>query len=249
MDPIAQLLELIRRHSRVTVKLAEFLDYYDRCFPEWRHDPAREIRCRHVLKQLSQAPFCAIVLPSEGTIQARNRNYQGSLPRFIRKVSAKPPSAVNRVEDNWLPDLADLAATLRGDRLTDLRRINEFLKQYPGPLPQVPYRERSLQIFGDEKAMDERLTVKGDTLFGGRLPLARLGAFNPPLPFPFTQPDPPAQEPPSWWSRTTIPLPAWSWRTTGIGCSLPSPGAAAMRSPRDAPSTWTPFWIVPGQAE
>ncbi len=191
MDPIAQLLDLIRRHGKVTLSRTEFLDYYDQCFPEWRHDPAREIRCRHVLEQLSQAPFCAIALPSEGTIQARNRNYQGSLPRFIRKIPAKPPSVANRAEDNWLPDLADLAATLRGDRLTDLRLINEFLKQHPGPLPLVPYRERSLQIFSDEKAMDERLKVKGDTLFGGRLPLARLGTYNPPLPFPFTQPDPP----------------------------------------------------------
>lgn len=191
MDPIAQLLELIRRHGRVTVERAEFLDYYDRCFPEWRHDPGREIRCRQVLEQLGRPPFSAITLPSEATAQARNRNYQGALPRFVRKVSVTPTSVANRAEDNWLPDLADLAATSRGGRLKDLQRINEFLKQHPDPLPLVPYRERSLQIFGDEKAMDERLTVKGDALFGGRLSLARLGACNPPLPFPFTMPDPP----------------------------------------------------------
>lgn len=177
--------------TALTVKLAEFLDYYDRCFPEWRRDPAREIRCRQVLEQLSQPPFSAITLPREGTAQARKHNYQGALPRFIRKVPTKPPPGANRVEDNWLPDLADLAATLRGGRLKDLQRINEFLKQHPGPLSLVPYRERSLQIFGDEKALGERLTIKADSLFGGRLPLARLGACNPPHPFPFTQPDPP----------------------------------------------------------
>lgn len=191
MNPIAQLLDYIRRHKGVTVWRTEFLNYYDCCFPEWRNDPEREVRCRHALEELSQSPFFAITLPSEGTAQARSRNYQGSLPRFVRKVMAKPVSVAKGGEDNWLPRLADLAATLRGGRLKDLRCINEFLKERPGPLPLVPYRERSLQIFGDEKAIGERLPIKGDALFGGRLPLAQLGACNPPLPFPFTMPDPP----------------------------------------------------------
>lgn len=191
MDPIAQLLDLIRRHPSVTVQRAEFLDYCDRCFPEWRNDPEREVRCRQVLDQLSRPPYSALALPSEGTAQARNRNYQGSLPRFVRKVTPKAASIATGGDDNWLPDLAGLAATLRGGRLDDLRRVNKFLKERHGPLPLVPYRERSLQIFGDEKVIGERLPIKGNSLFGGRLPLARLGACNPPLPFPFTMPDPP----------------------------------------------------------
>lgn len=194
MDPIARLLEYIRRHKGVTVSRAEFLDYYDFCFPEWRNDPAREIRCRRALDRLSQAPFYAIELPSCRNARARDRNYQGSLPRFVRKIPLKPTSAAKGAPDNWVPDLADLAATLRGGRLEDLRRINEYLKEHLGSLPLVPYRERSLQIFGDEKAIGERLPIKGDSLFDGRLSLARLGACNPPLPFPFTMPDPPCPD-------------------------------------------------------
>lgn len=191
MDSIARLLDLILRHHRVTVERAALLDYYDICFPEWRNDPAREARCRQALDQLARPPIAAITLPSDATAKARNKNYQGLLPIFVRKVVPRLISLANCPSDNWLPDLAELAATLRGSKLEALRHINEFLKGHPGPLSLVPYRERSLQIFGNEKTIGERLSVKDDSLFDGRLPLARLGAYDPPLPFPFTMPNPP----------------------------------------------------------
>jgi hypothetical protein len=47
-------------------------------------------------------------------------------------------------------------------------------------LPTVPVSERSLEIFGDEKRMD--CLRDGESLFGGRLPLAVLGCRRvPPL--------------------------------------------------------------------
>jgi len=191
MDPIAHLLDLIRHHRRATVERANLLDYYDICFPEWRNAPDREARCRQALDQLAYPPHAAITLPSDATAKARSKNYHGLLPVYVRKAEPEAVCCAACPPDNWLPELAELAATLRGGKLESLRQINEFLKGHPGPLPLVPYRERSLQIFGNEKTIGERLPVKGASLFNGRLPLARLGAYDPPLPFPFTMPNPP----------------------------------------------------------
>src|SRR5439155_25487709 len=41
---------------------------------------------------------------------------------------------------------------------------------------------RALEIFGDEKFLDQR--VRDNALFGGRLPLSTLGTFCVPLPLP-----------------------------------------------------------------
>ena len=46
----------------------------------------------------------------------------------------------------------------------------------------VPIKERSLEIFGDEKRLDAMAT--GDTLFGGRLHLTVIGCFRAPQPLP-----------------------------------------------------------------
>jgi hypothetical protein len=58
-------------------------------------------------------------------------------------------------------------------------------------LTLVPIKERSLQIFGDEKRLDAMRI--GNTLFSGRLPLAAVGAFQVPLPLPYRPGDAPGR--------------------------------------------------------
>ena len=74
-------------------------------------------------------------------------------------------------EFNWEPKLAFLREFRSSITFEDLRQLNDFLKDDVTARGIVPIKERSLQIFGDEKRLDSLL---GSTLFrSDRLDLNR----------------------------------------------------------------------------
>ncbi|GDY23585.1 hypothetical protein LBMAG56_49320 [Verrucomicrobiota bacterium] len=76
-------------------------------------------------------------------------------------------------EYSWQPPLAFLREARIGLPFEDLRRLDEFLANDGSACVQVPIKERSLQIFGDEKRLD---MLADSVLFReGRLSLAQLG--------------------------------------------------------------------------
>jgi hypothetical protein len=82
----------------------------------------------------------------------------------------------------WVPEMG-FWPTLKPAQLETARLINDFLLRRRGSLTLAPIKERSLEIFGNEKKLDE--LRKDDSVFGGRLPLSALGAFQVPLPLPY----------------------------------------------------------------
>lgn len=84
----------------------------------------------------------------------------------------------------WVPELAAVATRARReDQLRTLLRLNDFLIDNRGKLDCLaPYRERALQIFGDEKYFGNS-AIKGDMLYG-EISLAVFGAMNPAPPLP-----------------------------------------------------------------
>lgn len=85
----------------------------------------------------------------------------------------------------WLPALAFAAGESHRGRRADLQAINAFLVSVRERTPfPVPTKERSLQIFGDEKRLDQ-LRKGGSTLFEGRISLDDLQCYPvaPPLPY------------------------------------------------------------------
>src|SRR5262249_226893 len=67
----------------------------------------------------------------------------------------------------------------------DLLRIQQFFARGGRELPLVPIKERSLDIFGDEKRLDQ--LARGSALFGeGRLTAESLRCFVVPEPLPWT---------------------------------------------------------------
>jgi hypothetical protein len=73
----------------------------------------------------------------------------------------------------WTPDLAFVPGAKLNLPLADLIQLNTFLAGNPGQRPLVPIKERSLQIFGDEKRLDT--LFRGSALLGaGRLTLEKL---------------------------------------------------------------------------
>lgn len=104
------------------------------------------------------------------------------LPLFATLSKPAPMPAVDYSREPWLPVMG-FWPELKSNQLPVALRINEWLRGHPGPLMQVPLKERSLEIFGDEKRLDALRT--GQALFGGRLQLKALGAFHvaPPVPY------------------------------------------------------------------
>jgi len=123
-----------------------------------------------------------------------------------------PPSdeEARRIRDYpWTPDLAFVAGVRLNLPFADLVRLNAFLTSPPGQRPLVPIKERSLEIFGDEKRLDS--LYRGSALFAeGRLTLPRLCCALVPEPLPWVAGPEPAgpiiiiENPATWHSY-------WRW--------------------------------------
>lgn len=116
----------------------------------------------------SEAERDARALESDGWIQLKPVQYRPHLidrvlipllveARWCEAFGFVPPSdeeARQIREFAWEPALAFLSQTKVNLPLAELSQLNEFLKTRP-PSPEIiPIKERSLQIFGDEKRLD-----------------------------------------------------------------------------------------------
>jgi hypothetical protein len=128
-------------------------------------------------------------------LPATNRcwNRQTGLPHFVTAVRAEADAkkwnrkkALEnlRCETAWEPvRMVAFAHTLKDlDELKRAKQVNQYLLTRKTDAPLIPHRERALEIFGDEKALD-RSVRQG--LFGGRIALADLDCFYCPEPLPF----------------------------------------------------------------
>jgi hypothetical protein len=84
----------------------------------------------------------------------------------------------------WEPPLAFLRDARLNIPFAELRQLNDFLQHDVGERPLVPIKERSLEIFGDEKRLDQ--LVRGSAVFGdGRLTPEMFRCFIVPEPLPW----------------------------------------------------------------
>lgn len=107
---------------------------------------------------------------------------QPALPKWI-KLKKLDDDRRSYSEVAWTPELSFCTELKNKSQLDAALRINEFLIRRRHELQMVPFRERSLEIFGDEKRLDSM--VRAGCLFSGRLPLSVIGAFEAPFPLPF----------------------------------------------------------------
>lgn len=126
------------------------------------------------------------------------------LPRFVMLVREAQPAPVDYAKVPWVPELG-FWVKLNAPQLEAALAINAFLLRKPRNMRLAPIKERSLEIFGDEKKLD-RIRAR-DTLLGGRLPLSVIGAFVAPLPLPYRACSAfarPHTEPGVWTSNTAV---------------------------------------------
>ena len=167
----------LRALGKRRIGLPELRAAWLRAHPEARDQPEQRRLLLNALQELER----------EGVIDLPVRGWDTSgSPPLPRTASLRTGVASRpiRAPQAWLPALSFAADERHPVRRADLQAINAFLLSIRGRAPvPAPTRERSLQIFGDEKRLDD-LRKGGQSLFEGRVPLADLHCYPvaPPLP-------------------------------------------------------------------
>ena len=169
------------------IRLHELRDAYLRAHPDARDAPDLRRLLLEALHRLERDEVAD--LPAPGP----RWDTSGS-PALPRTASLRGAGRSRRSPKPhaWLPALAFAADERHPVRRANLQAINAFLVfARDKNLPPVPTRERSLQIFGDEKRLDD--IRKGEpTLFEGRISLDDLHCYPVAPPLPFETPGNPA---------------------------------------------------------
>lgn len=93
---------------------------------------------------------------------------------FADELPPPPDEKFEPTRIAWAAEMQFVKAMKPGVAPGDLMRLNEFFLNDGGKRPMVPVKERSLQIFGDEKRLD---ALRATALFKGRLTLDALRCF------------------------------------------------------------------------
>ncbi|WP_173985248.1 hypothetical protein [Magnetospirillum sp. SS-4] len=168
-----------RKSRKVRLDIDEVTCLFRQVHPEAADEWDARLRLLEALKAMDGS---VIKLPDTSTWDGKRTP---ALPRTIRILGNQKAVPIKRARA-WAPELQDLqdwVGSLRNPiTLSALEAINEWIIRYRDQdLQLVPTPERSLQIFGDEKRLDQ-LRAGDAALFGGRLSLARLGTYVTPLP-------------------------------------------------------------------
>lgn len=175
---MTEFLKLLQAGTRKRVPLVELRQHYFSLYPDVQNSPDRGARLLETLRQLEAAGVLS--LPAAGSWEKVG---VPPLPQWVlltREPRPTPNTGLRAI--TWAPELG-FWPELRPGQLETLVPINEFLLRRRGKLLVVPIKERSLEIFGDEKRLDGMCT--GDSVFGGRLQLSTLGCFRVPQPLPY----------------------------------------------------------------
>jgi hypothetical protein len=180
---VSTFLERLRTEPRMRVELHDVQRHFYGVYPEIQASPERGARLLQALQALEAEG--KVSLPAKAGWE---RIGDPPLPKWVAVTRAEARFRDTRDFSAvaWVPELG-FWPSLKQQQLSDLERINSFLLERRGPQRLVPIKERSLQIFGDEKRLDH-LRI-GDWLFAGHLSLATLGAMVVAPPLPYRQAD------------------------------------------------------------
>ena len=177
-----------RARLKLDVVQAEFL----KVFPHFQGNADRRDRLRKSLDELAAAG--ALRLPTDER-SGWERAPTPPLPKWIL-FERGPVQQKERFDHRSFPWVTELAfvAGLRALRHPDqVRRIHEFLKNGGRQRPFVPVKERSYELFGDEKRLDSLLNSQLFT--EGRLTLETLRCRQVPASLPCVPASRDAKEP------------------------------------------------------
>lgn len=165
------LLEYGRKRIAIDIVRKIFAQIY----PERENHPERTAYLKSDLQRLVDSALLAY--PSKTNRRGWLPETSPILPAWIVLIARpQPKPVIDAATIPWLAELSFCTELTRTRSLEAALAINNFLIEHRHDLTPVPLRERSLQIFGDEKRLDS--LVGNGALFGGRLPLTVIGAFE-----------------------------------------------------------------------
>jgi hypothetical protein len=162
METITQkMATALKQEPKAKIDSDRFHLVFSQVAPELNADQSRRRRLRETLDELAQQE---IILLPVNTKTGWTSLPAPALPNWIQIVRPRAPKVA--VFDHkafpWVAQLQFIPAMERLKAPDAARKIHEFLKRNPNA-PIVPIKERSWQIFGDEKRLE---TILGSQLFG-----------------------------------------------------------------------------------
>lgn len=180
LEPELRFVRVLEGMGRRRISLDQLREEFARTFPEFAEQPDRRSHLAGLIQRAADKG--AIKLPRGA--KAWDRSGSLSLPAFVVLTAPRVKRPTVASDYAWHP-LLSFASTERNPRRIDaLRHINEWLKTDPDLTLIVPIKERSLEIFGDEKRLDQ-LRTGTLSLFDTRLALSSLGCRICPIPLPY----------------------------------------------------------------
>jgi hypothetical protein len=181
LTPLAErLVRRLEAGPRTRVPLATLQELLLELEPALRTSPLKRERLAEAIEEAVAAERL------RRPVQRRHFSGHPPLPAWVAVVRDEAVRAtVSGGEYFWRPELAWASELrFRPDELERLKRVNEWLRDRRAGEPEVPVRERSLELFGDEKLLER---LQGGRLFlPGRLSLELLRARTVHPPFVFT---------------------------------------------------------------
>ncbi|HRZ58436.1 MAG TPA: hypothetical protein P5525_23600 [Candidatus Paceibacterota bacterium] len=167
---------LLMAHPRRTrFTLQHLLGTFQQVFPHRHGDTDVRAVLTRLLGELEKTG--AVRLPSKANRRAYDYSERTALPKHI--IRSDRPSRVKQTSIVWRPELA-FASEIGPSWEAELLAVQEWLRNGGAAAASVALRERSVEIFGDEKRLDSLL---GTQLFApGRLSLDLLRCYLPSVP-------------------------------------------------------------------
>ncbi|MCW7753534.1 DUF2220 family protein [Desulfobotulus sp. H1] len=182
--------EVIRCSKRKKIETVLLLETIRRKAPSSIGDFELPKRLFDILKTLEKEKLLQI--------PKTKSDYKTGLPPYVTALRPEEDAALIQKKTElynlrhltaWEPTyMAAFACHLKTEKeLKQAIRVNDYLLNRKTDTKIIPHRERALQIFESEKALDG-YSRKG--LFGGRITLENLDCFYCPEPLPFQSPSP-----------------------------------------------------------
>lgn len=167
---------LCSTHPRRTqFALKHLLEAFRRVFPHRNSDTDARAVLAQLLGELEQSG--TLRLPNKANRRAYDHSERTPLPKHV--IRSDRPIQMNQAKVVWRPELA-FATSLGPVWQAELLAVQDWLRNGGTTAVSVALRERSVQIFGDEKRLDSLL---GSQLFAaGRLTLELLRCYLPSVP-------------------------------------------------------------------